>query len=181
MTHPTPRPPLPLRTVVIYSAGALVALALGAFMLLASRGGAAATPAPSPEAVERNLRANEREVREKIRTVWAAYDKAPRDDASKLRLVTATASARTLAEGAPARARQDILGEIGAASRARVAPLIRPESWTTDNGSRTLVPANDAPRCRLWASMWRNESADDLKQLGFTHIACPALGESWTL
>ena len=96
MTHP--RPPLPPRTVVVYSAGAVVALALGAFMLLASRGGAAVAPAPDPVAVERNLRANEREVREKIRAVWAAYDKAPRDDASKVRLMTATASARTLAD-----------------------------------------------------------------------------------
>ena len=175
MTHPAPRPPLPLRTVVVYSAGAIVALAFGTFMLLASRGSAPVAPEPSPEAVERNLRASEREAREKIKGIWAAYDKAPPD---KLRLVLAMTSTKALAESAPARARQEILDDIGVASRYRMAPIVRPENYATDTGGRTLVPSDDAPKCLLWASMWRSEVADELRGVGFTRIECPSRGES---
>jgi hypothetical protein len=135
-------------------------------------------PASSPEVIERNLRADEREAREKIRAVWADYDKTPPD---KFRLAVALAKAKTLAEGAPTRARQEILERVDVAARDRMAPLIRPESRTDGDESRTLVPSDDAAKCLLWASMWRNETAKELKDMGFTRIACPTRGESWPL
>lgn len=160
MTHPAPHPSLPLRTVVIYSAGALVALALGAFVLLASRGSAPVAPAPDPEAVERNLRASEREAREKIKGIWAAYDKAPPD---KLRLVLAMTSAKTLAESAPSRARREILDDIGVASRYRMAPIIRPESYATDTGAARWSHLTTHPSAccgqACGATRWRTNSA----------------------
>lgn len=64
---------------------------------------------------------DEREARERLKSLWAAYDAGPRD---KARLAVTTGQARAAAQAAPAQVRGELARGVEAAARYRMAPLI---------------------------------------------------------
>lgn len=57
--------------------------------------------------------------------------------------------------------------------RRFMAPLIQPPTRAEGIGYVELVPSHDRAECMIWGAMWAAQSADDLRDLGFTKIRCP--------
>jgi hypothetical protein len=136
-------------------------------------------PAPSPSAARlaseqarRESEAANAAARKGISAEWAKYDALPAK--SKEALISTLRECLRLARGVAEPEAQTVVSEARAASRERMAPLVRPESAATGPERTTLVPARDAAKCRLWGAMWANDvnTAESLASLGFNAIQC---------